>query len=86
MTTVMPRTAEALTVAIYTDDPPKEVHASSQFVVMEGESLPDLLLDSETMALMGIWVNPVTWEASYLSHPYRGDSHIVVLHVARPMA
>ena len=35
---------------------------------MEGESLPDLLLDYETMALMGIWVNPVTWEASYLEH------------------
>ena len=39
-TTVMPRTAEALAIAIYTDDPAKEVHASSQFVVMEGESCP----------------------------------------------
>lgn len=82
--TVMPRTQDELTVRLYTGDATKESFASSQFVVMSGDDLLDLLLDNETMALMGIRLDPVTWQATYVSQPYVADPPMYVLPLARP--
>ena len=81
---VMPRTEEQLTVRLYTGDAEKESAGAAQWVVMDGEDLPELLLDNELMALMGLRIDPAAWTVTYSSRPYLLDSPDVVIPLARP--
>ena len=81
---MMPRTVDALTVALFPDDSDKEALASDRMMVMQGDALPDLLLDCEMMAQLGIVVDPASWTATFQARPYQEPSKPVVLPLVRP--
>ena len=81
---MMPRTLDALTVTVFPEDSDKEATAMDSMIVMEGDSLPDLLLDNEMMAQIGIVIDTVNWTATYPSKPYQQDSELVSLPLFRP--
>ena len=83
---MMPRTTKEMVVTLFPDDPEKEAQASDHMVVMKGEALPDVLLDTEMMAQLGIVVDPCRWVATLPSKPYQPDSEPVVLPLSRPSA
>ena len=81
---MMPRTVDPLTVALFPDDSDKEALASDRMMVMQGDALPDLLLDCEMMAQLGIIVDPASWTATFQGRPYQELSKPVVLPLVRP--
>ena len=81
---MMPRTLDALTVTVFPEDSDKEATAMDSMIVMEGDSLPDLLLDNEMMAQIGIVIDTVNWTATYPTKPYQQDSELVSLPLFRP--
>lgn len=83
-TTVMPRTENELTVSFHTGQPDSEARAADRFVVMKGDNLPDLLLDNETMAQLGLRIDPVKWVATYVSRPYEEGAPTVTIPLSRP--
>ena len=82
--TVMPRTQSTVEIKFYSGDAERESLAAGQCVVMTGSHLPDLLLDNETMAQLGLTIDPVAWTATYPSKPYLPLSAPVVIPLARP--
>jgi len=81
---MMPRTIETLEVVICPDDSVREAATVDSMVVMSGDTLPHCLLDTETMAKLGIVVGPATWTASYPSRPYERDSPRVTDPLVQP--
>ena len=81
---MMPRTEAAMEIAINFGDSQCETLAHDTMIVMEGDSLPDALFDNETMAALGIIVDPLTWTASYLSKPWDADSPRIPLPLVQP--
>ena len=81
---LMPRTQEELTIRLHTGDHNKEASGIARWVVMDGKDLPELLLDTELMAMMGLRLDPVTWSVTYSSKPYLPDSPEIVIQLARP--
>ena len=67
---MMAKTIEALEVTLFPEDCEREAQGCDRMMVMNGDSLPDLLLDNEMMAQLGILVDTVNWTASFLGRPY----------------
>ena len=81
---MMPRTIDALEVAICPNDSAREAIAIDSMVVMFGDTLLDCLLDNEMMAQLGIVVDPTSWTSSYPSRPYELESPRVIVPLVQP--
>ena len=56
-------------------------------VVMKGDTLPDVLLDNEMIAQLGIRIDPQKWTASFETKPYDlANSEVVEFPLFRPTA
>ena len=81
---MMARTVDALAVLVYPGDVEREAHAADSMMVMQGETLPDVLLDTEMMSQLGITVDTVSWTASFLDKPYADHPQRVYIPLTRP--
>ena len=82
---MMPRTIEPLEVTLFPNDCDREAQASDTMMVMNGDSLPELLLDNEMLAQLDIVVNTVDMTASYRAKPYdESDTERIQITLMRP--
>ena len=81
---MMAKTIEALEVTLFPEDCDREAQGCDIMMVMHGDSLPDLLLDNEMMAQLGIMVDPATWTASFLGRPYADAEQRTELPLMQP--
>ena len=81
---MMAKTIEALEVTLFPEDCEREAQGCDIMMVMHGDSLPDLLLDNEMMAQLGIMVDPATWTASFLGRPYADAEQRTELPLMQP--
>ena len=81
---MMPRTIDALEVAICPNDSAREAIAIDSMVVMSGDTLHDCLLDNEMMTELCIVVDPTSWTTSYPSRMYEHDSPRVIVPLEQP--
>jgi hypothetical protein len=72
--TWMSRTAEPITISIATGTA-REVSLSQTWLVMEGQALPDVLLNTQSMAQLGnMKVATGAWKVEYQSEPWLGEA------------
>ena len=82
---MMPRTIEPLEVTLFPDDCDREAQASDTMMVMNGDGLPEVLLDNEMMAQLDIVVDTVNMTASYRAKPYDdSDTERIQITLMRP--
>ena len=80
----MSRTKDELTIAVGVGTD-QVVDYTQRWLIMEGENLPDVLLDTQTMAMLGgMTLHMAEWEVTYSTEPWDAEAPRRVIPL-RPM-